>query len=997
MRNRSFNKTPLAIGVAAALGAAALSPVQAQVPEDPQIESVIVTGIRGSLKQSMDRKRDASGVVDALTAQDMGKFPDTNLAESLQRISGVSIERVNGEGSRITVRGMGPEFNLVTLNGRTMPTAGGRSFDFGDLATEAVAAVEVYKTGKASLPTGGIGATVNMETARPLANPGFRSVFSTKAVHETSSSDGNLDEYTPEVAALYSNTFADDTFGILISGSIQQRDNREQEAHVAAWIQDRPMSDSATITNNNQRADGTTWYPQDSGYGWADISRERKNGQLVLQWDPSDRIRTTLDYNYSEVDFEKDANGFGIWFDAGGAIMEATINERGTFTSVTEVGGDYATGVSREHTIKENNSIGFNTEWEVSDDLTLTFDLHDSSSQISGGGLGSLPGSSANLIIGNTFCDWCGTVDGAGPSTATLATKTGTFGSSGIPTYDFTVRDTGTGQIIPDLRNSDIGSLFGQAFDQNIENDITQFQFDGSWRNDSGGAITSIDFGVARTEQDFRNRNAASGQLSAGFWLTSAAHWSDDQWQRASTSGLLDEFSNGGSFPVDYYYTADFDYIVDQYETVGANDCCIADLYWPGWGAEFQDAERGRFWPGSNDGDAFVEENISSLYAQINISDEFNYMPFNLVAGIRYEDSEVKSRGLETPATAAVWIGGNEWVYEFADDQSYSSGGSDTKQWLPSFDADMEVLEDVIVRLSYSRSLARPPIGAMSSTRSFLGNPKVDSRDVATGNPDLVPYLADNFDLSLEYYYGEGSYASIGYFRKKVDNFLESTTVQQTFPGLLDPYFGPRAVQARTELADEGIEVTNSNVFARINENMGVDPTTAIRPEAGDPLIVFDNATTENAQVGNIDGWELAVQHMFGASGFGAVFNATVVNGDIDADRDVVGRQFALQGLSDSANLSVFYEMNRISARIAYNWRDEYLTGFDAASSPTFNENYSQIDANVSYNVNDNLNVFLEALNITEETQRVYSRYSDQFLRGNQYGARYNIGARYTF
>ena len=132
------------------------------------IEEIVVTGIRASLQRSMDIKRDSKGVVDGISAEDIGKFPDTNLAESLQRITGVAIERDRGEGSKITVRGFGPDFNIVSFNSRQMPTTGGRSFDFGNIASEGISAVEVYKSGRANVATGGIGAVVNVKTSKPL-------------------------------------------------------------------------------------------------------------------------------------------------------------------------------------------------------------------------------------------------------------------------------------------------------------------------------------------------------------------------------------------------------------------------------------------------------------------------------------------------------------------------------------------------------------------------------------------------------------------------------------------------------------------------------------------------------------------------------------------------------------------------------------------------------------------------------------------------------------
>src|SRR6188472_2494347 len=175
---RAFTRTPVARAVSLILGSTVLAPAvtQAANQEPENLDEVVVTGIRSSLESSMRLKRDAQGVVDGIVAEDIGKFPDTNLAESLQRITGVSIDRSIGEGSKVTVRGVGPDFNLVLLNGRPMPgsslqdtgASNSRSFDFANLASEAVAAVEVYKTSRSETPTGGIGAAINIKTTRPL-------------------------------------------------------------------------------------------------------------------------------------------------------------------------------------------------------------------------------------------------------------------------------------------------------------------------------------------------------------------------------------------------------------------------------------------------------------------------------------------------------------------------------------------------------------------------------------------------------------------------------------------------------------------------------------------------------------------------------------------------------------------------------------------------------------------------------------------------------------
>src|SRR6187397_1161816 len=219
-------------------GAVLINPAFAQTaPEQDQqqgevLDEVVVTGLRGSLKASMDTKREAIGVVDAINAEDIGKFPDTNLSEALQRITGVSIDRRNGEGALVTVRGFGPQFNMVTLNGRQMPGAdaygsgdsitggqgaGTRSFNFANLSADAISAVEVYKTSRADLPTGGIGATVNVRTARPFDNEGMVANVGVKAVRDESANFDN--DITPEVTGIFSYANDAKTWGVGLNAS----------------------------------------------------------------------------------------------------------------------------------------------------------------------------------------------------------------------------------------------------------------------------------------------------------------------------------------------------------------------------------------------------------------------------------------------------------------------------------------------------------------------------------------------------------------------------------------------------------------------------------------------------------------------------------------------------------------------------------------------------------------------------------------------------------
>ena len=249
----SPKRSKLSMAVASALIVGSMVPAAGFAQESAEaLEEIVVTGIRGSLQRSLDVKRNSDGVVDAISAQDIGVFPDTNLAESLQRITGVSIDRSRGEGSKVTVRGFGPEFNLVTLNGRHMPNHNGdnRSFDFADIASEGIAAVEIYKTGQADVSSGGIGSTINIKTTRPLESPGRTAVAQIKGVHDTSTQTGS--DFTPEISGIFSDTFADDTIGIAITASYQERDSGENSAIIGDYnnflgIVDNDWGNTATV------------------------------------------------------------------------------------------------------------------------------------------------------------------------------------------------------------------------------------------------------------------------------------------------------------------------------------------------------------------------------------------------------------------------------------------------------------------------------------------------------------------------------------------------------------------------------------------------------------------------------------------------------------------------------------------------------------------------------------------------------------------------------
>ena len=259
-------KTAMAALIAELFMPVMASAQTAPVPADEPAR-VVVSGIRASLSSSLSTKRLQDGVVDAVSAEDAGKFPDTNIAESLHRVTGVQIQRNSGEGRYISVRGLGPEFNNVLVNGRTMTSdTGGREFSFDLLSSDLISKALVYKSSQAFLPEGGIGSTVDIQTARPLSGK----VGHSTVVNISDSYDSNSKKNTPNASAMYSFANAERTFGVTGSLSYTDRASRQSKAITDAWnYRDVAVIDGDLNSKGLTMANVTTrklYIPQSYGF-----------------------------------------------------------------------------------------------------------------------------------------------------------------------------------------------------------------------------------------------------------------------------------------------------------------------------------------------------------------------------------------------------------------------------------------------------------------------------------------------------------------------------------------------------------------------------------------------------------------------------------------------------------------------------------------------------------------------------------------------------------
>ncbi|MEH6551507.1 MAG: TonB-dependent receptor [Pseudomonadales bacterium] len=1006
-----FQKKFLSSAIALALigtGTQAWAQENSEAAEEPRLEEVTVTGIRSSLKRSMDMKRNADGIVDGISSEDIGKFPDTNLAESLQRITGVAIDRSRGEGSRVTVRGFGPDFNLVTLNGRQMPTANsdnttGRSFDFGDIASEGISAVEVYKSGKANVPTGGIGSTINIKTHRPLDHPGLKFTFGAKGVHDTSTETG--DSLTPELSGLYSNTFADDTFGVSLTASYQERHNGANTAAVGGWRTFPGSTDDnwcagedwcgntygnaawGGIPKNDDQInrpltdDETYSVPQVITYESAEYRRTRINGQLALQWAPTEEIKATLDYTYSEVEHERTFNTVSAWFNFANQASEWTDGPQASPIYYTEnLPGTIDMGAGADATKNENESVGLNLEWTPNDNLTLGLDYHNSSAKSSPN---SPNGSSSNVALST----------GGGGDNPLRSAITGHF------TSDLPVLEIATNRPLTPEEMIVTGSVF---INQGTEMDIEQAKLYGTYEFDWDNGIESIDFGVQATTVDNQGQFSVVQREAWGGVTQPGAI--ADLLSEASTAGDYDEISGGNDARrwTDYY-TYDMNAMIQRTEELMASG--DADIWTI---ADMGDCGTG-FCPTSNvQEDRLTSEEQTAAYFQVNYHAELGYMPFNAHLGVRYEKTEVESSALSPTYSSMSWITANEFAVNRAVDGNgdpvveYSTFTGDYDNWLPNLDLDLGLTDDVVLRASISKTMTRPNYKDIQGGLTIAGNARVDGGSGARGNPALLPFESLNFDLSLEWYYGESSYASIGYFRKDVENFIGTSISDEGLFGIANPGSGPLVQQAALESGSTDLATVRDYILENFDDEPGVDAANDIifGISGRDDPAVFHLTIPTNIEKAVMKGWEIAVQHNFGESGFGVIANATLVEADVGYDNSNLAGQFVLSGLGDTANLIGFYDKYGVQVRIAYSWRDDYLEGVGQANDtggPTYVEAYAQVDMSASYAITDSFQVLVEGINITDSTRRLYGRTEMQTLFATQTGPRYNIGVRYTY
>ncbi len=715
-------KTPvtlLALSIGLALGGTALAQEQTDQAAT-QLDTVTVTGYRASVEKALDIKRSESGVVDAIVAEDIGKFPDLNLAESLQRVPGVVITREAGEGRNISVRGLGPDFTRVRINGmEALTTVGagdqsggtnrGRGFDFNVFASDLFSQLIVRKTASADVEEGSLGATVDLRTARPFDYDGF-----TFAASGQASYNAMAEKADPRVAALISNTWADNTFGALLSVAYSERQALEEGSNTGRWANGPSNGNFSASSPFTAARSADVYHPRFPRYVQMEHEQKRLGVTGTLQWKPTDATEISLDALYSKIDAERDENYIEAISFSRGTSSNArlvgkpnTIVKNGVIENNALVYGEFdnvdiRTENRHDEWSTEFKQVALNGQHRFGDDFTLS------------GKVGISRSKHENPIQTTIIMDKYD-VDNYSYDYR---------GNNRFPILNYGINPTDpNGWELAEIR----------LRPQYVDNDFDTGQIDFNWNISPGfrlkGGILAKDYTFKTTELR-RSSELAVPNFANGTKIVPV-----DMTQPASLKGI-----NGNP---DNWVVPNLDAIADYFD-IYSNSGTFAVA------------------PRANNVRS-VEEKDRGGYLMGEFSTDLGSIPFSGNFGVRYVKTKQSSTGLSTLSTTTV----STTVEREYDDT------------LPSFNLVAEITPDFLIRLGAAKVMSRPGLGSLTpgSTVAVAGG----ARTISTGNPNLDPIRATNVDLGFEWYFAEGAMAGVGLFYKDIDTFIQTTRETRPF------------------------------------------------------------------------------------------------------------------------------------------------------------------------------------------------------------------------
>jgi len=731
------------------------------------LDTVQVTGVRSSLQKSQIIKQDFIGTVDAVSAEDVGKFPDQNVADALQRVPGISVDRAGGESRFITARGFGPEFNVVTLNGRTMATENeGREFSFDILPSELISAAEVQKTSTADAPEGSIGATVNIRTQRPLDNPGLHVAAAVSGTYDSMSGDTK-----PKASALISKTNADGTLGGLLSMVHSKRNHTVDRAQATGWWTGNVLGNRVSL-------------PRRQRYEVIKEERTRTGVNAAFDWRPNDTVKLGLDAMYSKYEIDRDGNAVGFFNDSSD-ITEITFDENNTATwfrrgntgNLTTDSYQFSETNNLIERDSTNKQLGANLSWAMGEQTTLEFD-------------GSWSKADNDPDLRKGYYTNVGAPNvGVSPEW--------NLNPGAFPSYS---------HLLPTNDPSNQRVQFARRRARFTSDEIGEFKTHLT-RSFYDGTLSRLQFGASASTRTKDNRTIQT---------TDALNNAYGGYIVRVPEELLQIFNGGRVAGIDsptQWMTFDPEALFAWLNTEAAWNQLTPDR-----AQSVQDliAQHGG---GINPIDAPLEnwkvrEKNYAAFAQADFEGEWGTMPWKLNVGVRYIHTGLTSSAVSAQVESiTVTPGGgvNATRINFTDPVPLSKR-SHYHDWLPSLNFRLNLREDLVLRAAASETLTRPTLTNLRASETYRVRPP-DPNTYTSGNPDLKPYTAKNVDLGLEWYMNDTSYIALSGFYKNVSNFNAMVTVPVTILGA--PFLGTIPVNADTAII-KGAELSFQYTFDRL-------------------------------------------------------------------------------------------------------------------------------------------------------------------------------------
>jgi TonB-dependent receptor len=719
---------------------------QAQQNNEPEksegdivMEEVVVSAsYRASLQHALGLKRDNVGFVDAITAEDVGKFPDQNLAESLQRISGIQISRNLGEGQQISLRGLGPSFSRIVLDGMPVSVASEgsadsgrpvREFDFDLFPSEIFNAVEVYKSPRASIVEGGLAGTVNMRTAHPFDYDGMQATYSLETVYSEQS-----EENDPKGSFLFSNTW-NDTFGVLVSAAKNSRTFEVEGFDTQGWARGRIAPDvnpdvgrtgfDWNLTDGNQSGLSddelrNARVPRMSRPDFNVGERDRTGLYAAFQWKPQDNLNLNLDIMNAKLDsqFARYVNNMVVRgtregrADTSGWIVPRNFvlggSDGQTVVSGTLDGVRFWSENREYETEVDFNQVAFSGDWVAHEFVKLDWKIAKSASDYK----------NENISY---------------------------FFNSDPTVSSFTVEN----ELVVVNPGIDLIDGSNYVFDgfrvdrQEREETNNTYRFDVTF----GDPDNNLRLGILNHlwERDRKNYHWGTGESSeilalAGFPAGTVAADLDPSSIGKATP---EEFGDSLGVTPGYskWFVPDFAAIRAMGITPGLLQANV---------------------PLDTNGTGVTEEDTFAGYIEANLTSEFLGREIRINAGVRAVNTEV--------TTVSNFRNGDGVYSKTTESVDYSA-------YLPSFSLVANLTDDLLFRFAGSRSMTRPSPDELNSRVSVSRNePRVDK-----GNPNLDPFFADQLDLGLEWYFDTEALVAINYYYKDINGFTESVSTEGRF------------------------------------------------------------------------------------------------------------------------------------------------------------------------------------------------------------------------